>query len=168
MNKFKDERTGNWYTQGLFYELSYNSPKYAIYTLKDEAISIVVDGETRELAPIKQLYLSCEDPTEYEFATTHLGGWNHWQRILNKTKLLHPYIEDWREELEVKLRSKGVKAMIGHSMSDKGQQAAKWLSDKGWSEKKRGAPSKEEKAREMKIQTRMSDELDEDLNRLLN
>jgi len=168
VSKFKEPITGNFITQGLFYELCYASPKNAIYTLKDEDMEITVEGEVRQLQSIKQLYLECEDPTEYEFATKYLGGWKHWQRLCNKTTNLHPYIEDWREELEVKLRSKGVKSMIKHSMSDKGQQAAKWLSDKGWAEKKRGAPSKEEKARELKIQTRMVDVLDHDLSRLLN
>ena len=38
--------------------------------------------------------------------------------------------------------------------------------EKGWEEKKRGAPSKEDKQRELKIQTKISDEVDTDLARI--
>lgn len=165
---FKDPNTGNFLTQSLFYELSYARPDFVTYTLKDEDIDVTINGEVRHLESIKRLYLECEDPTEYQFATNHLGGWSHWKRLCEKTTRLHPYIEEWREELEVKLRSQGVRQMANIAMTDKGQQAAKWLAEKGWSDKKRGAPSKEEKERELKIQTRMSSEIEDDLKRLLN
>ena len=164
---FKDPVTGNWYTQALFYELTYTRPENAMYTLKDNAIDIKVNGEVRTLPSIKQAFLECEDPTEYTFATTYLGGWSHWKRLCEKTKLLHPYIEEWREELEVKLRSEGIRQVAEHAKSDKGFQASKWLAEKGWDEKKRGRPSKEEKERELKIQTKIGKEVDDDLTRIL-
>ena len=164
---FKDTVTGNWLTQGLFLELSYNNKTNVLYTLKDQAVDIEVDGETRHLLPIGRLFVECGDPTEYEFATRYLGGWGHWKRICEKTKMLHPYIEEWREELEIKMRSEGVKQMAEHARGEKGMQASKWLAEKGWSEKKRGAPSKQEKDREMKVQTRMYDAINDDLTRIL-
>lgn len=163
---FKDPVTGNWYTQGLFYELCYTNPSNAVYTLKDHDIEVTIDGEVRTLPSIKRLYVECGDVTEYNFATKHLGGWQHWKRLNEKTKILHPYIEEWREELEVKLRSEGTLQMLDHARSGSSFQATKWLAEKGWEEKKRGAPSKEDKQRELKIQTKISDEVDTDLARI--
>ena len=167
MSKFKDPVTSNWFTQGLFLELSYSNKDNVLYTLKDEDVTITVNGEERNLPSIKRLYLECADPTEYVFATTYLGGWNHWKRICEKTKLLQPYIEEWREELEIKMRSEGIRQMAEHARGEKGMQASKWLAEKGWEEKKRGAPSKAEKERELKIQTRIHDEVNDDLSRIL-
>jgi hypothetical protein len=62
-------------------------------------------------------------------------------------------IAAWREELEVKLRSQGVRGVMLEAYSEgKGSlQAAKWLADKGWTEKRTaGRPSNEELAGERK------------------
>jgi hypothetical protein len=78
-----------------------------------------------------------------------------------------PYIQAWRDELEIKLVSEGIKKMISHAADPKGQTAAKWLADKGWGEKRKaGAPSKEERARELKIKEHISNELEEDFERM--
>ena len=164
---FKDERTGNFYTQSLFLELSYVNPEYAIYTLKDDDY----EHNGTVYKSIKRLYLSIGDPTEYEFATKCFGGWSHWQRICNKTKLLHPYIDEWRDELTVKLRSAGVRGVIDEASSDsKGAlQAAKWLADKGWADKRKaGRPTNIEVAGERKAQAQVKDAVDKDLERITN
>lgn len=163
MSKFKDDNSGNFYTQGLFLELSYNDPKHAIYTLKDE------DHEFNDKSylSIKKLYVATGDPTEYKFATEHLGGWNHWKRLLAKTTLLHPYIEEWREELEVKMRSQGVARMV--SSAYESPTAAKWLAEKGWVEKRTaGRPSKAEVEGEKKQQASVKSVIQSDLDRLKN
>lgn len=164
---FKDEVTGNWYTQALFYELSYANKENVMYTLKEHDIDVEINGEVRHLPSIKRLFVECGDPTEYQFAITYLGGWAHWKRLCEKTKALHPYIEEWREELEIKMRSEGIRAMAEFATQEKGMQAAKWLAEKGWSDKKRGAPSKEEKQRELHIATKIHKEVDDDLTRIL-
>lgn len=157
---------GNWITQGLFLELSYTDKRFVCYTLKDHDEVIEVDGEERALPSIKRLYLECSDPTEYTFCTTHLGGYQHWKRLCSN-KAIMAYIESWREELEVKLRSEGILAISEHARTDKGYQAAKWLAEKGWEPAKRGAPSKDEKERELKLQTKIEQEVGDDLSRIL-
>lgn len=163
---YKDERTGNFFTQALFLELAYANPVNAIYTLKDEDYEY--NGKTYK--SIKRLYLDIADPTEYEFAQQCFSGWNHWQRICNKTKALAPYIEEWRAELEVKLRSKGVKNLIKEATStNKGaMQAAKWLADKGWADKRAGRPSNEQVDGEIKSQARIKAAVADDLERIRN
>lgn len=146
-------------TQSLFLELGYNDS--ALYTLKDD--DFVYNG--RELPSIKRLYLECEDPTEYEFATTYFLGWNHWLRLC-ENKAIRRYIDEWRCELEVKLRSRGVKAAI-HQASLGSYQAAKWLADRGWDTRGAGRPSKTDVEHEKKVQAAMADEYSADIVRLL-
>ena len=68
--KFRDETTGNFYTQGLFLELSYADLRNAVYTLKD--FDYEFKGKT--YISIKRLYLEIGDPTEYEFAQACFEG----------------------------------------------------------------------------------------------
>jgi hypothetical protein len=139
MNKFKDT-SNRWLTSGLFYGLRDYDLKFAQFCLDEE--DRVVDG--KELKSIKKLYLSCSDPTEYEFATKYLGGWSHW-KALQDVNLLAPYIAAWRDELEIKLRADAIKQIAGLARTEKGYQAAKFIADCGWKIRPAGAPSKDEK-----------------------
>ncbi len=152
------DTSGRPITQSLFLEIGYSD--MAIYTLKDE--DHVYKGK---LYPsIKKLYLKMEDPTEYKFASTYLLGWSHWKRI-GENKALRRFIDEWREELELQLRSKAVGAMI-ESAREGNYQAAKWLADKGWDVRPAGRPSKAEVEKERKIAARIDDEFKADVVRL--
>lgn len=139
VKQFKDYKN-RWRTQTLVYELVVDKdskhPYY--YTVADKDRTLP-DGTV--LLSLKRLYLEISDPTEYEFATQVLGGWAHWQRF-TVNKAMSKYIAEWREELEAKMKSKGVSALISLSTSDKGMQAAKYLAECGWKAKKAGRPSK--------------------------
>lgn len=113
------------------------------------------------------LYLELADPTEYEFANVLLGSWAHWQRLLECNWFL-PYIDAWREELEIKLRSEAVRNInaISKGTSPGALNASRWLAEKGWTEKKRGRPSKGEVARERQKQAQISQEVADDLERI--
>lgn len=113
---------------------------------------------------LRRLYLETADPTEYEFATKYLWGWEHWQRILGN-KLLLKEVERWREELEVKLRSRGVKAAL--SLTEGSFNAAKWAADGGWNIK-RGRPSKAEMERARKMREKALEEVKEDASRIIH
>jgi len=160
-NIFKDAQ-GRWYTQALFLETSqYDTLGVAVYTFGD------ADREYKgkPLKCVRDLYLSCEDPTEYKVATKYFGGWKHWQRLC-ENKAIMKYIQELREELEVLLRSKGIRSMVASAVVDGNATSAKWLSDRGWSKRKAGAPSKEEKARALKIDDKITEQVAEDLARL--
>lgn len=145
-------------TQSLFLEIGYTDE--AIYTLKD--IDYTYNGK---LYPsIKRLYLACEDPTEYKFATQHLLGWKHWQRI-TENKVLRKHIDEWRDELEVKIRSQAVLQALSHASSGT-FQAAKWIADRGWATKGAGRPSKADMEREKRIQESIASEYDGDVVRM--
>jgi hypothetical protein len=156
-NKLKDTK-GRPLTQSLFLELGYSD--YSVYTLKDDDY----EYNGKVYPSLKKRFLACSDPTEYEFAITHLLGWKHWQRIVDN-KVIRKHIDEWREELEVKLRSEGVRNAIAHAQ-DGTFQAAKWLADRGWDKRAAGRPSKEDIERENKINEKISDEFSDDIVRL--
>ena len=159
-NKFKDD-LGRPLTQGLFLEVNYDE-KYAVYTLKD--YDHTYNGVI--YPSIKKLYLQEEDPTEYLFATKYFLGWNHWMRICDN-KVLNRYIVQWRDELEIKLRAMGVRALRDMSQTENGNfQAAKFLADRGWDKNKVGRPSKAEIEKRKAIGQRVDDEFNADIRRL--
>ncbi|MDB4302068.1 hypothetical protein N9924_00730 [bacterium] len=148
-------------TQSLFLEIGYKFD-FAVYSLKDS------DHHYRgEVYPsLKRLYLAHEDPTEYDFATTYLLGWNHWKR-LNDNKVLRKHFDEWREELELKLRSQAVRDIMDQCANEGGSfQAAKWLADRGWDKRAAGRPSKSEQDKESRIQERIDDEFKDDVVRM--
>lgn len=150
---------GKFRTQSLFLELGYGDE--AIYTFKDKDHEL----NGKKYFSLKRLYLETEDPTEYEFAITYLVNWKHWQRLC-ENKLIRRYIDEWRDELEVKLRSRGVKNAM-YAAQEGNYQAAKWLADRGWSTRGAGRPTKAEIDREKKIQAGIADEYEADVIRLI-
>jgi len=156
-DKLLDE-AGRPLTQSLFLEIGYTD--YAVYTLKEQDY----EYNGKHYPSLKRLYLEAEDPTEYDFASTHLLGWRHWQRLC-ENKQIRKYIDEWREELEYKLRSKAVKYMLT-SANTGNYQAAKWFADKGWAQRAAGRPTKEELEGHKKMNERLSNEYGEDVIRL--
>lgn len=147
-------------TQSLFLECGYNT-QYAVFTFNDE--DKTYDG--RIYPSLKKLYLQCEDPTEYQFAKKYLLGWSHWKR-LNENKMLREQFDEWREELEIAMRSEAVQAIRDMTADGSNFQAAKWLADRGWDKRGAGRPSKAEKEREARINDRIGSELDADVLRM--
>lgn len=147
-------------TQGLFLEIGYG--EFSVFTLKDE------DYEYKgTIYPsLKRLYLDMEDVNEYEFATTHLLGWQHWKRMCDN-KQIAKHIEEWRYELELKLRSRAIKAVVSKMSAEQGINAAKWIAEKGWDKKSVGRPSKQEEAREKRLQEELDVDFTGDWQRIV-
>jgi hypothetical protein len=149
-------------TQGLFLEFAYDT-KFAIFTFNDED----KEYEGKIYTSLKKQFLSCEDPTEYEFATKYLLGWRHWLRM-NENKQLKEEFDVWREEFEIKLRSEAIRSIVDMTAEGSNFQAAKWLADRGWDKRGAGRPSKAEIERGKRIDSRIGDELMADINRMDN
>jgi hypothetical protein len=158
MSKFKGTQ-GHWLTKKLFLETCGGDLERVIYTIREE------DKEYRGITypSIQRIFVELEDPTEYFIATEYFGSWKHW--VIVSEGLLKNEIESWRDELEVRLRAKGLKQIIGLSVTGD-RAASKILLDKGWSKRTAGAPSKQEKAGELKKQASITSIVDNDLKRL--
>lgn len=147
-------------TQSLFLELGYS--EYSVYTLKEQDYAY----KGKNYPSLKRLYLKEEDVTEYEFATKHLLGWQHWKRLC-ENKQIRKHIDEWREELELKIRSQAIRDMQGLCASENGNfSAAKFLADRGWEKRAPGRPSKIDKEKEDRLADRLSDEFTADIVRL--
>lgn len=148
-------------TQGLFLELNYGD--FAYYTLKDDDY----EYKGKLYKSLKKLYLESRDPTEYDFATKYLLGWEHWRRICANAALRKEIVK-WREELELAIRSQAIAIIQDIAERDDNFQAAKFLADRGWEKNGRGRPSKEDVDRHMKVNELLNTEFDDDFNRVQN
>jgi hypothetical protein len=157
MSKFKASN-GKYFIKALFLEKSYDDTTNVLFTLKEE--DFVYKGV--KLISLKKKYMSYDHipGAEYEFASTELGGWRHWNMICNSSVMAEE-VQEWRRELEVKLRAGAVKEVIKVSKGDKGFQAAKWLAEGGYKSKTRGRPSKDEVNKEIEIQAEIMSTLDD-------
>lgn len=147
--QFKNHQN-QWFTKALFREFNAEGPL--------------------SIPELKEKFLSCTDPYEYEFATAHLGGWDHWQ-VLQKAPFLAPHIAAWREELDIKLRSKALAGIFSIAVSDgkDAYQARKWIVEGGYAPKAtKGRPSKAEVARKAKEIALEDRQVAEDFDRLFN
>ena len=129
-----------------------------------------IDKRTGKMLPsLKRIYMECSDPTEYQVAMTVFGSLRFWQRQCGNKEIMK-FVTEWRDELEIKLRSEAFKSIYETAMEGgpKSVSAAKSVMDKGWMEKRTGAgrPSKEEVARELKIQAAIKDDFESDAERL--
>lgn len=148
----------------LFFEIAKYNKDFCLYTLK----RYDWDG----YPSLFKLYLEMEDPTEYEFANTYFEDWDHWNRLC-QTKWFKPYVTAWREELDLKIKSKALKAIKQEAAKgDKNKfQANKILLDRSWESKTtttgRGRPSKEQV--EQRVQELAEEEIqaNADLERIL-
>lgn len=149
-------------TDSLFYE--FRRPGYTpLWSIKED------DHEVNGVVypSLKKIYMEYDDPTEYSFAMDVFGSWKHWQQIFS-TRFFQKQVALWREEMEIKLRSKGIRAVIQEVVDGKAKMtAAKYLSDRGWlNEEKKGRPSKKKIETEAKKIARIHEEVDEDLERM--
>jgi hypothetical protein len=156
-NPYKTE-DGQYYTQGLFLETSYEDLSRVLYTLK--RADHMHKGVLYRSFP--RLYLEIADPTEYQVATTLFDGWPHWVRLQGNSRIF-PTIQALRDELEVKLRSDGIRRLISMKQSE---SAAKWLADKGWEKREMGRPTKEKVQKEAKKLQGIKEEIERDATRI--
>lgn len=157
---------GKYLTQSLFYELT-DDPRYAIFTTKPE--DITKDGKTYVSA--RRLFVACEDPTGYKFATTYLENFEHWLELQRSNKQLRAMIQGWQEELAIKLVSLGIGAQIAEVKANgKGAMAAaRYLADEGWKPKRKaGRPTKAEVEGELKKEAAIENEYAADLKLVSN
>ena len=138
IDKSKLRNTQNVYlTTGLF-----NKPD-SPYTLSDE------DSLTKP--SLRKLYLEERDPLEHTFANKYLYNWEHWQTLCS-CDWFKPYVESWRKELEVQIRSEALVKVVEEAKDPSNRnyfQALRYLLDKGYLEddspkKGRGRPKKPE------------------------
>ena len=161
--KFRDKRN-RLLTKALFKETSEN-PELVLYSLT---------REHGKYPSLQLLYMELEDLYEYEFATTYFESYRHWKTIA-QSAWMHPYISEWREELELKIKAKSLKSLI--DKADKDPSVAKYLLQNKWVEQAqqsnpvtnlRGRPSKEEIKNHLTLIVNEEKKINEDYERIKN
>ncbi len=164
--KFKKVTTGAWITESLFLERRYKK-ELAVFTFRDE--DRVTDHGT--YYSLSKRYITLEDPTEYDFACTYVGGWKHWKQMLKNPWILKN-VTQWREELELKLRARGIRGMINEATLGGRSQAAaaRWLAENRFTvtvEKKAKSTTHSRVTTKMApVETEINKDLMSDLKRL--
>lgn len=155
-------------TKGLFYEttLPDERPEFGTsWTLKEKDL-IVGDKIYRSM---KRTYLDMEDVTEYDFAMATLGSYKHWERLV-ESPIIRKHIDQWRKELNLKLKARAMKAIINAATVDEKSsfQAMKYLADNEYLDKKakRGRPSKEEVSAELRREVEINKTFKDDAERI--
>ena len=155
---FRDTQ-GRYRTKSLFKELNTEGDYPYYFTLKP------VDQP--DAVSMRRKYLEIADPTEYAVAERLLGSWDHWQKLL-KVRWFKEAVEQWREELRIKLRSHYYEKMHTYGRRDDqlGYSATKFWMEETKPPKKRGRPSKAEVEAELKRTAEDSKLTDQDAERL--
>lgn len=161
-DSLKDSQ-GRFRTQSLFWETRHESYP-AHFTTKQRPIER--DGIT--YVSMYEKYMEIADPTEYQVAVRLLGSWEHWQALL-RAKWFVNLVTPWRVELAARIESE--RYYEGRYLAGKGSlTATKFLAERyGESNKqvkKRGRPSKEEKAAHLKLVEQEADDLAADAVRI--
>ena len=154
------DNVGRYRTKSLFLE------EILQQQLDNGIIPVYTFRKHEDYIDIHELYLSLGDPTEYQFAISAFGTWQHFEYI-SSLRWFKKHLEMWRTELEIKMRSEALTTIMEVAATEgtKGITAAKWIADRGW-DKKRGRPSKEEVQREKKVQAGIHEDISDDAKRL--
>ena len=124
-----------------------------------------------DLAEFEKAFMEIGDIYEYQAAVKLVGTWTEWQRLKRDWKAFAGYVEKWKAELAVKLRSEAalkIKAMSEGSEAS-ALTAAKWIAEGHYDKALKrpiGRPRKKkisEAARELAQQER---DADKDLERV--
>jgi hypothetical protein len=161
-NKFKNA-SGRHLLKELFFETALDKAN-VVYTLKDQ--------DHLGYPSLYRLYMEANDPTEYRFATQHLDGLRHW-KALQKCTWFVPFIEAWREELDIRSKSEAVSRIrqVALSGGKDSLTANKYLAEKGWEKaptNTKGRPTKDQVNKAAAQIAEDSQRVAEDLLRLTN
>ena len=128
------------------------------------------DG-TYDIDEFHDVFLALDDMTEYTPAIQLCGTWKEWNRLKNDWPTFNDYIVEWKEELEIKLRSTAIQKIIDVSkgFDSAALSAAKFVSSAGWDKRTGvGRPSSAEKQREAKLLARAAAETKQEEDRILS
>lgn len=136
-------------------------------TTKEKAIFTLKPFDWKGYTSFKRIYLECCDPVGYVFAEKHLYDYEHLMKLKNN-KVLIPFFDKWDLELDLKMRSQAIQSIRGLSQEagTTALSAAKFLAEKKYEYKGKGRPKKEDVARRVAEDARLTQQLDEDYNLL--
>ena len=167
IDKSKFRRGQKYITKAIFYENAKDKDD-AVFTLKD--YDVTYNGIT--YPSLRRMYMELADPTEFRLANEVLLGWAHWTRLLAQG-WFQQHVQQWREELDVQLRSKAledIKAVANDKKDKNNYNATKFLVEQGYMPKEKkggvGRTTKEKISSEAHKMVSETDGVKDDYKRL--
>lgn len=136
---------------------------------KGEDVKFSLHNDVEGLINCRRSFVHEGDPTGYLWALKYLDSYKHFERLLESTWFKEAF-DQWVRELNMKNRSDAIKKI--KQIADEGNdtqslQASKYLAEVGWDKQTgRGRPSKEELKGELKRLATLSEQTNEDLERI--
>lgn len=152
----------------------YGKDLFEEFSIKPELILYTLGREDTEYPSLYRLYMELEDFTEFDFANKYFESFQHWKHVSNISCII-PYVAEWREELELKIKARNLKSLIRKAEQD--SNVAKYLLGNKWVEEAqknnpgvnlRGRPSKEDIRAHLRLITMDHEEAKKDLERINN
>ena len=147
--------------KALFYETTRIDKSDVVYTLKDH--------DHAGYPSLYLLYMTMKDPFEFRFANEALSSFEHWE-MLCSCDWFKPYINRWRHELELSIRTEALIRLEQDALSGSrsSAQSNRYLLDHGWRTDKntKGRPSKADIKREANRLAQDNQQLEDDLARV--
>lgn len=137
------------------------SEENVYYTIKDR--DHYWKGKKR--FSLKRIYLNYADVKEYNFACDYFYSYKHWLETIKKNKSFAKIVEEWREELLLKIQSDGLRNIIDKASSGD-FHSNKYILEEGWKKNRVGRPTKKEFADNTKRDESLEIMYAEDLKRL--
>ena len=126
------------------------------------------EGE-HDLEEWRKIFVDTMDPTQYAGAMALLGSWKDWGSFKRQWRGFdREILPEWLEEMEVKIRSTGIRSLIlqAEDPEKPNASAARFLAEAGYEKPKMGRPSKDAIKRQAKIEARVLSSWDEDFDRV--
>lgn len=115
----------------------------------------------------RKRFVDTLDPTEYEGAMTLLGSWKDWLRFKKSWPSFQKlHLNDWLEEIEVRLRSQALRSLALQALTSQGTSAAKFIAEGKYKVRKNGRPSNEEVQGNLRKESAIEREVAEDIARV--
>lgn len=124
-------------------------------------------GGTYDLDHFHEVFVGSDDPTEYAAALELVGSWEEWKFLKASWPGFNKFLQAWKDELEIKLRSEAIRNMCAQAKSEKGTAAAKWIAEGRYNPSVVGRPTKSKIEREIKIQAGIVEEVEDDIERVM-
>jgi hypothetical protein len=136
---------------------------------KGADVKFSLHNDVEGLINARRSFVHEGDPTGYAWALKYLDSYRHFERLLESTWFKEAF-DQWVRELNMKNRADAIQKI--KQIADEGNdtqalQASKYLAEAGWDKQAaRGRPSKEELKGELKRLANLSEQTNEDLERI--
>jgi hypothetical protein len=118
------------------------------------------------IADWRKTFVEMEDLTEYAPAVALAGSWEEWQRFKKEWPAFNEILQEWKDELEVRLKSKSIMVIVQNAKDN--VEAAKWVAEGKYKPKVAGRPTKAEIEHQKKVDAKVTTAVEDEIERVMS